>query len=324
MSNTTAMFEAALDLMDEGVVLLDDRAHVTFWNKAAEALTGYRCADLLSQPCPKTLYKVDEEHMERANAATEAKARGCDEKGTSGFGGAVAGYSETLRPARRAQEEDALIARPVLVALQHHLGHPVPAMLRKIALNDPAGKRIGLALLFYPVEESDSLPHGEEGGGAAVERSQADMEDRMDAAQHQWIANRVPYGLLWVTIDQAAQLRKTHGRDACESMLRIVEQTLARGLRPAEAIGRWGSDEFVVLSHARSGALLAEQAQRLAGFTRTAEFRWWGDRVNLTASIGMSLAIEGDALQQVLSRAQEAVHASLHAGGNHVTEVRGR
>jgi len=71
-------------------------------------------------------------------------------------------------------------------------------------------------------------------------------------------------------------------------------------------------------------ALLAEHAQRLAGFTRTAEFRCWGDCVNLKASIGMSHAIEGDALQQVLSRAQETAHASLHAGGNHVTEVKRR
>ena len=123
-------------------------------------------------------------------------------------------------------------------------------------------------------------------------------------------------------VDQADLLRKTHGHDACESMLRTVEQTLLRQMKPAEIIGRWGNNEFLVLAHERTAELLFEHARRLAGLARTADFRWWGDRVGLTVSIGASQAMEGDSLQALLQRARQAMQASEYAGGNRVTEAR--
>ena len=255
MSDRMEMLEAALDLMDEGVALLDEKSNIIFWNKGASALTGYQAADLLSRPCPKELYLIDAQHLERSEAAIEARAHAADVPATLGFAGAIAGYSDGPRSARAPSDNAAFLDRPALVAMHHHLGHTVPAMLRKVPLRDSLGRRIGAALLFYPVEETDALPHGESGEGVGVERSQADMEDRLDAAHHQWVTNRVPFGLLWITVDQAANLRKTHGRDACEAMLRIVEQTLLRGLQPSEIIGRWGNDEFLVISHERTPEL---------------------------------------------------------------------
>jgi diguanylate cyclase (GGDEF)-like protein len=210
----------------------------------------------------------------------------------------------------------------ILVSMSHKLGHSVPGMLRRATLRDSHGKRSGAALLFYPVEEADQLLHGEAGEGADIERSQADMEDRLDAAHHQWATSGMPFGLLWITIDQAQSLRRTHGRDACESMLRTMEQTLLRQMKPAEIVGRWGNNEFLVLTHERNAELLLEHARRLAGVARTADFRWWGDRVGLTVSVGATQAIEGDTLQALLQRARQGMQASEYAGGNHVTEIR--
>jgi diguanylate cyclase (GGDEF)-like protein len=102
-------------------------------------------------------------------------------------------------------------------------------------------------------------------------------------------------------------------------MLRTMEQTLLRQLKPAEVIGRWGNNEFLVLTHARTAELLAEHARRLAGLARTADFRWWGDRVVLTVSIGASHATNGETLQTLLGRARHAMHASEYAGGNQVS-----
>jgi diguanylate cyclase (GGDEF)-like protein len=132
----------------------------------------------------------------------------------------------------------------------------------------------------------------------------------------------MPFGLLWITVDQAQSLRTTHGRDACEAMLHTIEQTLLRHMNSAEVIGRWGCNEFLVLAHERTAELLAEHARRLAGLARTADFRWWGDRVGLTVSIGATQATEGDTLQSLLQRARQAMQASEYAGGNHVTESR--
>jgi len=211
----------------------------------------------------------------------------------------------------------------VLVHLRHAKGHTLPAMLRQVPLRDALGKRFGMMLRFHPLEEVDTLAHGanEEEGllGKHLEHSQADMEGRLEEASHEWATNAVPFGVLWITVDQAAGLRKTHGRDAVEAMLTIVERTLLHALRPTEILARWGSNEFLVLCHERSAEMREAHAQHVCELARTADFRWWGDRVGLTVSIGAVQAGEGEKLSELLLRAQRAMQRSELAGGDRVT-----
>ncbi len=326
MTDRVGMLEATLDLFDGGVAILDDQANVVFWNNAAATLTGYIAQDVISRPCPPNLYSVEEDRhgrMDSTNLTSRQRER------RRGFIEGDQASLNSLPPlaslrgtAPDAEQDQKTLQCPTLVSFVHRQGHSVPGMLRRVALHNALGKPSGTALLFYPVEEVDALPHGDLGEGTDIERSQAEMEDRLDAAHHQWKTSRMPYGLLWITVDQAQALRKTHGRDACEAMLRTVEQTLQRQMKPAEIMGRWGNNEFLVLAHERTSDLLALHAQRLAGLARTADFRWWGDRVGLTVSIGASHATEEETLQALLSRAREAMHSSVYAGGNHVTEAR--
>jgi diguanylate cyclase (GGDEF)-like protein len=320
------MLEAALDLIDEGVAILDERTNVLFWNKAATTLTGYLPQNVVALPCPADLYRIDEDHRGRLGTKTDRSTRREYRNASSRFGAfspGCANLTSLLDPSQDEDDESGRASqRPTLVALNHKLGHAVPAMLRKVPLCDCFAGPLGAALLFYPVEEVDALPHGEIGEGVDVERSQADMEDRLEAAYHQWRNSGIPFGMLWITVDQAQALRRTHGRDACEAMLRTVEQTLARQMKPTEILGRWGDNEFLVLAHERTAELLVEHARRLDGLARTADFRWWGDRVGLTASIGASHAVEGDTLQSLLNRARQAMKSSAYAGGNQVTEAR--
>ena len=238
-------------------------------------------------------------------------------------GGSVSGLSFSQPAAETSQSSDPALERLTLVSIHHKLGHEVPGMLRKVALQDRQVSPIGAVLLFYPVEEVDALHRGESGEAVGIEASQAEMEDRLDAAHHQGATSGMPFGLLWITVDQARSLRKTHGRDACEAMLRAVEDTLLRQMKPAETIGRWGDNEFLIIAHERSAQLLTDHARRLAGLARLVDFRWWGDRIGLTLSIGTSFAIEADTLPCLLNRARHAMRNSEHAGGNHVTEARG-
>ena len=324
MTDHTDLLAGAFDLIDEGIVLLDCSSYVVLCNAAAASLTGYHAPDLLSHPCPADFYVVDEHHRKKTEAAARARI---DDSGDAlaRFGRNIAGYSDADNIAAGHSASSGgppTFAHPTLVALRHRLGHTVPAMLRRVQREDCQHNPIGAALLFHSVEARQALAHGDPAEGVAIEQSQADMEDRLNAAHQQWLTHQTPLGLLWITVDQAASLRKTHGRDAREAMLRIVEHTLQHGLNPGEVLGRWGRDEFLALSHERSPALLLEHAQRIAGFARTADFRWWGDRVSLTVSIGAVHAAEADALPSLLDRAQHAMHASVFAGGNQVTQAR--
>jgi diguanylate cyclase (GGDEF)-like protein len=211
-----------------------------------------------------------------------------------------------------------------LVHAPHKLGHAVPVMARYFILRDEMGGRMGMSILFHPADSLDALPHGESEQGGDLKASQAVLEDRLATMFGDFIRGGLALGVLWISVDQAAELRKTHGAGACEAMLEKIGRTMANGLRPAEEMGRWGDDEFLILSHERTPEMLASHAQGLAGLARTADFRWWGDRATLTVSIGAAQAEPEGSLVELLERAKAAMLTSFHAGGNQISSAPGR
>jgi PAS domain S-box-containing protein/diguanylate cyclase (GGDEF)-like protein len=291
MIDRVQLFEAALDSLAEGIALADQEGRVAFWNRAAQAITGYTALGVVGRTVREAL----------------------DEVITGGTRHWVAQTDTEFAPGRGS-----------LVHVRHCLGHELPVLARILVLRDDMGSRIGTGVIFHPAESIDALPRGEIGEGSTVGESQADLDDRLAAMHEDFERGDTPLGVLWVTVDQAQALRHSHGARACEAMLEKVEHSLAGGLKPAEEIGRWGEDEFLILSHERNPAMLAAHAQMLAGLARTTDFRWWGDRASLTVSIGAAQAERGEELGQLLERAQLAMLSSVRAGGNHVTAAKGR
>jgi diguanylate cyclase (GGDEF)-like protein/PAS domain S-box-containing protein len=286
MTDRVELVEAALDVYPEGLALLDRNQHVVFWNRAAEVMTGYPGAEVIGRPLPETL---------------EALAGGRD--------------SEVLGHPRSGPQP----GRGSLVHAQHKLGRDVPAISRRVALRDGLGARIGTAAAFHPAELLNALPHGETSDVEEVRQSRQELKDRLENEYEMFIHEGVPLAVLWMTVDQAPDLRKTHGARASETMLEKVERTLANGLLPGEEVGRWGDDEFLVLSHESSPDALQAHAQVLAGLARTADFRWWGDRVSLTVSVGAAAIEPEETLPALLERARDAMRQSAQTGGNRVT-----
>ena len=291
MTERAELLEAALDSRTDGIALLSAQSEVVFWNRAAEAITGYSSVEMLFRPVPVPLEPL------------------------------------LLEPATHADGSfiAAVPARASLVEAQHKLGHAVQAITQRVTLRDLLGERIGAAVFFHPAQSLDALPHGESGADEAekLHVSQEELEERLQAEYDDFAGRGPPFGVLWISVDQAAELRKSHGLAACHAMLDKVRRALAQGLRPAEQMGGWGEDDFLVLAHERSAEMLAAHAKTLVGMARTADFRWWGDRISITVSIGAaqatSAAEEGVAL--LLKRTREAMEASNQAGGNRATVV---
>lgn len=277
----TKLLESALDMMPEGLAVFGAEGEVVVWNHTAEAITGYAGMELLARPIPRMLKAL---LVERA----------------------------PLKDLRRSAG--------ALVRVRHKLGHEVPVMARMLVLRDGLGERLGTAALFHPAEGLDALPHGEGGEDEDLASSQADLDDRLNNAFEDFARGGLPFGVFWIGVDQAHELRRTHGAAACAAMLAKVQRALSVGLRPGEEMGRWGEDEFLAIAHERTAEMLSAHAQRLAGLARTADFRWWGDRVSLTVSIGAAQAESGrdESLGQLLARAQRAMRTSMREGGNRV------
>ncbi len=281
MCDRAELLEAALDSLPEGIALVGWEGEVRFWNRAAEAITGYCSAELLGRPLPEPLTAL----------------------------------------AREMQPD---LGHAALVRARHKLGHEVATMARVMLLRDAMGERMGMATVFHPAQSLDALPHGEAGEeGADPDREELEefLTNEFEDAMHEGL----PLGVLWIMVDQARELRLTHGAAACETMIGKLERALRQGLRPGEHLGRWGDEEFLVVAHERNAGMLGMHARTLAGLARTADFRWWGDRISITVSVGAAQAeaARGETLAQLLERAREAMVSSLHAGGNRVTPLPG-
>lgn len=284
----TELLESALDALPDGIALFGPEGEVMFWNHAAEAITGYAGSELLGRSVPETLKLMEPEGVRRSDLMRDAEP-----------------------PAGHA----------TMVRARHKLGHEVQTITRILALLDGVGERIGTAAVFHPAESLDALPRGEAGQDREVAASQAELEDRLQMEYEDFVRGELPLGVLWASVDQAIEMPRSHGLGACEAMFEKVEKALARGLRPGEELGRWGEGAFLIISHERTAEMLIAHGQALAGLARTADFRWWGDRIQVTVSIGAAQALHGqeEGLAALLERAQKAMESSVRAGGNRVT-----
>jgi diguanylate cyclase (GGDEF)-like protein/PAS domain S-box-containing protein len=287
MADRNELLESALDSMQDGIALFGPRCEVVFWNQAAEATTGYAALEVMGRALPNGL--------------------------------------ELLEPERALQNKQLESRCGVLLNARHKLGHEMRVMARVAVLRDGLGERIGIAMVFHPAESLDALPHGARRDNAAASASEAELEEHLRSEFEDCTGGSLPFGMMWIKVDQAEELKKTHGAGACQAMLEKVEHALATGLRPTEILGHWGDDEFLIISHERTPEMLAAHARVLVGLARTADFKWWGDRVSLTVSIGAAQARQAsdELLPQLLERAQRAMETSMRAGGNCVTPAQG-
>lgn len=304
------LMEATLDALSDALIVTDVRGCVAVWNHAAEDLTGYRRADRLGKPLPEAWVQFPHRPGEATFAGSAASGQGHFYTGVVSLMG---------RPEDAMEGEASARGHAVRAELHHAQGHSVSVMIRQSVLRDELGGRIGVCTDLYPAEDFDRLPHGESSDGKRLSRVQDEMQEWLEESFRMAQTTEIPFGVLWIMVDQGQGLRRTHGRDACEEMMQAVERTLSHGLRPSEMLGRWGESEFLVVSHERNIELLMEHGHRLAGEARTTEFHWWGDRIGLTLSVGAAQWHPGCALAELLKQAQSAMQASVFAGGNHVS-----
>jgi diguanylate cyclase (GGDEF)-like protein len=129
---------------------------------------------------------------------------------------------------------------------------------------------------------------------------------------------RSPLSVLMIDVDNFKQINDRHGHLAGDSLLKLIAQLLASGLRDSDILARYGGDEFAVILPgitAEEAVAVAEKLRiRVAGASL-----WLGmdiaERVSL--SLGICGAGESDEdIVSLLKRADEALYEAKRAGRN--------
>lgn len=123
-----------------------------------------------------------------------------------------------------------------------------------------------------------------------------------------------PVSVILFDIDNFKSFNDTYGHVAGDEVLKIVAEAVQHELRPTDAFGRWGGEEFLVVAahtDVRQAVLLAE---RLRGLVEAVEV----GKARVTASFGVAMYHNDASLEALIERADTALYEAKTQGRNRV------
>ena len=141
----------------------------------------------------------------------------------------------------------------------------------------------------------------------------------LEQAHHEW-SRACRYGhpivVLMVDLDHFKQVNDRHGHAAGDVVLKTVAERMRERLRPYDACGRLGGDEFLVVLPDCDAQTAGDIASRLK---RACE-EWIDiglERARVSASIGGAVTTaHGGTLEALIAKADEALYAVKSRGRN--------
>ncbi|MGK2857437.1 MAG: diguanylate cyclase [Thermoanaerobaculia bacterium] len=284
-----------LDSISDGVYLLDTAGRIVYWNAAAERISGFPAAEVIGSRCADSIL------------------RHCTSNGTE--------LCETACPMRQTLRDGTLRQRDLW--LHHKRGHRIPVSVRAASVKNAAGTIIGCVEVFSDIshrivaleqaEESNRLAYLDELTAVGNRRS---VEARLRELFDDPSGMGMPVGVLFFDIDHFKSFNDLHGHETGDRVLRAVAGTLASNLRSYDLVGRWGGDEFVVVSVATSLHALAGLGERLRSLVQSMIVANDIDGMQVTVSIGGTMTRVGDDVRALIARADAHLYEGKKQGRN--------
>ncbi|GAA0888338.1 sensor domain-containing diguanylate cyclase [Rhodanobacter soli] len=128
-----------------------------------------------------------------------------------------------------------------------------------------------------------------------------------------------PIALLFFDLDHFKLLNDRQGHNAGDRALVAVAKALATELRPADLLGRYGGEEFVALLDGIPAQQAMQVATRLCRRVHRLEIPVSEDSLLLSVSIGVAVRREGDDVESLVDRADQAMYDAKLGGRNRVS-----
>ena len=107
-------------------------------------------------------------------------------------------------------------------------------------------------------------------------------------------------GVIFFDIDSFKQINDCHGHLIADDLLIELANLIGKNIRQSDSFGRWGGDEFVILTGYSSPESTIELANKLL---ETVNTHLWHHNISLTISMGLSFYTMGDDVHTLLNRA---------------------
>jgi diguanylate cyclase (GGDEF)-like protein/PAS domain S-box-containing protein len=286
-----------LDCLYDGVYFVDRHRTITYWNRGAEELTGFKAEEIVGTQCPDDLLMHADgtgRHLCTDGCPlVDAIARGCN------------------------TEHD--------LTLRHKAGHRVPVRVRVAPIRNEKGEFIGAVEVF---SDSTHLK--------AVERRAGEMETlafrdpltslpnrRFSSLKVEQALEEVrqfgrQYGLIMVDVDRFKCINDRWGHRTGDIVLIALANLLTESVRPADTVGRWGGEEFLILIADVTAPSFCDLAARCCALVAERPVQADQASIPLTISAGATLLHAADTAESAVQRADRLMYQSKVSGRNQV------
>ena len=287
-----------LENLHDGLYCTDTHRVITFWNHAAERITGYPAAEVLGRSCAANI-------LVHVDTDGRSLCRG-------------------LCPLAMTMAD--CVGREAEVFLRHRDGHRVPVLVRTGPLKDRAGQVVGGVELFTDlsnilannsrVRELEQLALLDTLTQLA---NRAYLQREIEARFEEMRRYGIPVGLLIMDIDIFKRFNDTYGHDVGDAVLKLVANTFTANSRAFDVYGRWGGEEFVGVIRSIDAEDLVVLGNRMRVLVNQSFLMHDEARLGVSISLGATVAKPDDTAESLIKRADQLLYRSKKEGRNRLT-----
>lgn len=281
----------------DGVYFVDTERRITFWNKAAEDITGYKKEQILGQCCQSNLLN----HIDRDGRPL--CTLGCP-------------LHATVIDGNQRKDE---------VFLRHKDGHRIPVYVNIFPIREE-GTIVGAIEIFTPsspivyddnlIEKLSNLAMNDQLTGIANRRR---MESYLEYRLNELKRFQRKFCVIFMDIDNFSEFNNTYGHDMGDSVLKSVTKSVGRSVRATDLFGRWGGEEFVGVFEIKNDYEATLLAEKIRILVAGSEVPHESENLSVSASFGVTVARYGDTVASVVDRADSLMYQSKKKNKNCVT-----
>jgi len=298
LNEPAGVFKHVVDGLPDGVYITDRERRIIYWNRAAEALSGYAAEEVLGRNCSDNfLMHVDESGCLLCTGDCP--------------------LSHTLA--------DGLPHRADLF-LHHRRGHRVPVEVRVRPIWGGNGEVVGAIEIFSDNSRQRALRERAKDlakfaflDPASQVGNRSYLEQQLSQHLEQFSTFGTPFGILMADLDKFKEVNDTYGHAAGDVVLAAIAKTMSNCLRASDIVGRWGGDEFLAILSGITRPFLANVSEKLRRLVAQSTIPVNQAQIQVTISVGAAMAKPKDSAESLLRRADEQLYASKQAGRNRVS-----
>jgi diguanylate cyclase (GGDEF)-like protein len=293
-----AILGELLENLYDGICFINLERKVTFWNAGAERITGRPAQQVIGILMGSDILQ----HIDEAGFALNEMTDPLVATATDGS------------------------SREKEIYIRHAEGFPIPVLVRTFPIYSKTGHLIGAAELFSDNPElararrrAESLEHTIAYDPLTLVGNRKHLEHRLRGALLEFQYSNIPFGILFIDIDNFKFFNDTYGHIIGDKVLHIVANTLRHNLRDTDTAGRWGGEEFLAIAFDIGEDELKVLAEKLRMLVKQTVIPAKGNIPSITISIGATLVRANDTLESLVHRADKLMYQSKAEGKNRVT-----